>query len=427
LPDWLVRIGIRRLVSACLRKEQQGSPAEQADRFMQFVAQLRQSPVAIRPNAASAQHYEVPAEFFRHVLGPQMKYSCALWSADTKDLAEAEEAMLDLTCRRACLEDGQDVLELGCAWGSLSLFMARRFPNSRILAVSNSRSQKQFIDAEAARRGFANLTVITADMNDFSTDSRSDRIVSVEMFEHMRNYAELMRRIVSWSRPGALLFVHVFSHSRYAYPYEVHDASDWMAQHFFTGGVMPSDNLLLYFQEHFRIREHWRMSGTHYQRTSDAWLERLDRHRRYVLSTFSTVYGKDEAQRGFSTAPRMVRARQHGAVPRYYSAFRPAYGADRRAHGGRYSYRSPYRGVYAYPYYYSSSWGLLPWDLGYPGFTGYGDDFLTYQPSDQAESQSQYVDLPDKGTGRTMHHRPIRRRRRPPHLPHPWQLSRSSR
>jgi hypothetical protein len=146
-----------------------------------------------------------------------------------------------------------------------------------------------------------------------------------------------------------------------------------------------------------------------------------------VLSTFSTVYGKDEAQRGFSTAPRMVRAPQHGAVPRYYSAFRPAYGADRRAHGGRYSYRSPYRGVYAYPYYYSSSWGLLPWDLGYPGFTGYGDDFLTYQPSDQAESQSQYVDLPDKGTGRTMHHRPIRRRRRPPHLPHPWQLSRSSR
>ena len=297
LPDWLIRIGIRRLVSVRLRKEQQGTPAQQAERLMRFIAQLRHSPVAIRTDSANAQHYEVPAEFFRHVLGPQMKYSCALWNAGTKDLTEAEDAMLDLTCRSAHLEDGQDVLELGCGWGSLSLFMARRFPNSRILAVSNSRSQKHYIDAEAARRGLANLTVVTADMNDFSTDSRFDRIVSVEMFEHMRNYAELLRRIASWSRPGALLFVHVFSHSRYAYPYEVQDASDWMAQHFFTGSVMPSDDLLLYFQEHFRVREHWRLSGVHYQKTSEAWLERLDQHRKEVLDLFVAVYGKDEAQR----------------------------------------------------------------------------------------------------------------------------------
>lgn len=296
LPDWLIRIGIRRLVASRLHKEK-GAPEVQAERLMQFIARLRQSPIAIRPDAANAQHYEVPAEFFRHVLGPQMKYSCALWDTDAKDLAEAEEAMLDLTCRRARLADGQDVLELGCGWGSLSLFMAHRFPNSRILAVSNSRSQRQFIDAEAARRGLANLTVVTADMNDFSTDSRFDRIVSVEMFEHMRNYAELLRRISSWSRPGALLFVHVFAHSRFAYPYEVHDASGWMAQHFFTGGVMPSGDLLLYFQEHFSIREHWRFSGVHYQKTSEAWLERLDRHRKEVLDLFADIYGKDEAQK----------------------------------------------------------------------------------------------------------------------------------
>ena len=297
LPDWLVRIGIRRLLSARLREEQQGSPSEQRERLMQFVSQLRQSPVAIRPEAANAQHYEVPAEFFRHVLGPQMKYSCALWNPGTKDLAEAEEAMLDLTCRRACLEDGQDVLELGCGWGSLSLFMARRFPRSRILAVSNSHSQKLFIDAEAARRGLANLTVVTADMNDFSTEFRFDRVVSVEMFEHMRNYAELLRRIASWSRPGALLFVHIFSHSRYAYPFEVEDASDWMAQHFFTGGIMPSEDLLLHFQEDLRVREYWRLNGVHYQKTSEAWLKRLDRQNKDVLSVFSAVYGEDEAER----------------------------------------------------------------------------------------------------------------------------------
>lgn len=296
-PDWLIRMGIRRLVAERLRKEQQGSPAEQAERLMKFVAQLRQSPVALRPDAANAQHYEVPAQFFRHVLGPQMKYSCALWNADTKDLAEAEEAMLDLTCRRARLEDAQDVLELGCGWGSLSLFMARRFPNSRILAVSNSHSQKKFIDTEAARRGFTNLTVVTADMNEFNTDLRFDRVVSVEMFEHMRNYQELLRRIASWSRPGALLFVHVFAHSRYAYPYEVEDASDWMAQHFFTGGVMPSDDLLLYFQENFSIRDHWRLSGVHYQKTSEAWLERLDQHKKEVLDLFAAVYGNNEAKR----------------------------------------------------------------------------------------------------------------------------------
>lgn len=295
LPDWLIRFGIRRLLAARLTEERPGGPEAQAERLMQFVEQLRRSPVAVSTDAANAQHYEVPAEFFRHVLGPHMKYSCALWPDGVKQLAEAEAAMLDLTCRRARLEDGQDLLELGCGWGSLSLYMAGRFPKSRILAVSNSRSQKQFIDAEASRRGFANLEVVTADINEFDTDRRFDRVVSVEMFEHMRNYAELLRRIAGWSRPHALLFVHVFAHSRFAYPFEVRGPADWMAQHFFTGGLMPSDDLLLHFQDHFRIRERWRVSGVHYQKTCEAWLTRLDQHRDEVLAIFGAVYGQGEA------------------------------------------------------------------------------------------------------------------------------------
>jgi cyclopropane-fatty-acyl-phospholipid synthase len=296
IPDWLIRIGIRRIVAAGLHRHQQGGPAAQAERLMQFIDQLRQSPIAIRTDAANAQHYEVPTEFYRLVLGPQMKYSCCLWRDEAANLEQAEEAMLALTCSRARLEDGQDVLELGCGWGSLSLFMAARYPKSRILAVSNSHSQKKYIEAEAARRGLTNLQVMTADMNDFATERRFDRIVSVEMFEHMRNYPELMRRIASWSRPNALLFVHIFAHRQFAYPYEVRDANDWMAEHFFTGGVMPSDDLLLRFQDHFRIRNHWRFSGDQYQKTSEAWLERLDRHKKEVLDLFATTYGADQAR-----------------------------------------------------------------------------------------------------------------------------------
>jgi cyclopropane-fatty-acyl-phospholipid synthase len=296
IPDWLIRIGIRRIVASGLRRQQLGGPAAQAKRLMQFIDQLRKSPIAIRTEAANAQHYEVPTEFYRLVLGPQMKYSCCLWNQAATNLDEAEEAMLDLTCHRALLQDGQDVLELGCGWGSLSLFMAARYPKSRILTVSNLRSQKQCIDAETARRGLTNLQVITADMNEFATERRFDRIVSVEMFEHMRNYLELMRRIGSWARPGALLFVHIFTHQRFAYPYEVHGPNDWMAEHFFTGGVMPSDDLLLYFQDAFRIRHHWRFSGDQYRKTSEAWLERLDRHKPEILGIFAAVYGKDQAR-----------------------------------------------------------------------------------------------------------------------------------
>jgi cyclopropane-fatty-acyl-phospholipid synthase len=239
----------------------------------------------------------VPAEFYWLVLGPRMKYSCAWWRAGAAGLAEAETAMLELTCRRARIEDGQEILELGCGWGSLSLVLAERFPRCRILAVSNSRSQKEYIDAEAARRGLSQVEVVTADMNEFHTGRRFDRVVSVEMFEHMRNYEELLRRIATWGKAGALLFVHIFTHARFAYPYEVRGAGDWMAQHFFTGGLMPSDDLLLNFQDDFTIRERWRVSGVEYQKTCEAWLERMDEHREAIAALFAQVYGPRETTR----------------------------------------------------------------------------------------------------------------------------------
>lgn len=296
-PDWLIRLGIRLLVANRLRQERRGGPEAAMERLSDFVHLLGQSPVAIRTEAANDQHYEVPAPFYQLVLGKHLKYSCAWWDHTTRDLDAAEIAMLELTCQRARLEDGQDVLELGCGWGSLSLYMAKRFPRSRILSVSNSRSQKEFIDRRSAERGLGNLSVVTADMNDFQTEYRFDRVVSVEMFEHMRNYRELLKRIRGWCRPQALLFVHVFTHLIYAYPFEVRNASDWMAQHFFTGGVMPSDDLLLYFQDDFRICEHWRVSGVHYQKTSEAWLQKLDRNRSAVMDLFASAYGRENALR----------------------------------------------------------------------------------------------------------------------------------
>jgi cyclopropane-fatty-acyl-phospholipid synthase len=303
VPDFLIRRRIRALLGERLLEEDQRDPEKQQQRLVDFIGKLQRSPVAIETAAANEQHYEVPTGFYERVLGPHLKYSCGYFphpaAVPAENLQAAEARMLALTCQRARLDNGQRILELGCGWGSLSLWMAANYPTSKITAVSNSRTQKRHIEDQARARGLRNLVVITCDVNqlEFPKGTQFDRVVSVEMFEHMRNYETLLARVASWMAPAATLFVHIFTHREFAYPFEVRDETDWMARYFFTGGIMPSDDLLLYFQRDVRILEHWQVPGWHYQLTSEAWLANMDRHRAELMPLLARTYGETEARR----------------------------------------------------------------------------------------------------------------------------------
>jgi cyclopropane-fatty-acyl-phospholipid synthase len=275
LPDPLLRGGSRLGARTRMRREQRGGVEGQEQRLGEMVARMRTGPIAESTTRANEQHYQLPAEFFELFLGPRLKYSCGLWTDGVGDLAAAEEAMLDLSCRRAGIEDGMTVLDLGCGWGSMSLWICERYPRATVVAVSNSSSQRAWIEALRDRRGFRDrLTVITADANALALERRFDRVVSIEMFEHMRNWDALLARIAGWLQPGGRLFVHVFSHRRLAYEF----AGTWAADRFFSAGRMPSHELLLRFQRDFEVHESWAVSGTNYARTLGAWLEGLDAH-----------------------------------------------------------------------------------------------------------------------------------------------------
>ena len=290
LPDSLAQMGIEFLVGRTRRKLSSEGRVAESD----FVRSMSDHTIAEYADAANKQHYELPPEFFALTLGPHRKYSCCLFPTGKETLADAERLALEETVRHADLADGQTILELGCGWGSLTLFMAERFPHSTITAVSNSKPQRLHIEAQAAERGLVNVRILTADMNEFTTVETYDRIVSVEMFEHMSNWKELLERIRTWLVPETgRLFVHVFSHRNNPYRFDHANEADWIAQHFFTGGIMPSHGLIGHFPDCFVIEQDWRWSGIHYQKTARDWLARFDENRQEIDRILADVYGGD--------------------------------------------------------------------------------------------------------------------------------------
>jgi cyclopropane-fatty-acyl-phospholipid synthase len=297
-PDSVLRFAIRRLLEARLRQSVTGEEALRAAEEQALLESFADGPIAISVDAANLQHYEVPAAFFEEVLGPRLKYSCCHWDVGATDLGAAEEAMLELTASRAGVEDGMRVLDLGCGWGSFTLWAAARYPRAQFLAVSNSRLQRELILARAEERGLSNVRAQTADINVFDPAERFDRVVSVEMMEHVRNHPALLERIARWLAPDGAAFAHIFCHRSRAYAYEAQDESDWMARYFFTGGMMPSESLFSRYQRHLELVEQWRVGGQHYEKTCKAWLARLDARRDRLTPILERTYGAD-ARRWF--------------------------------------------------------------------------------------------------------------------------------
>ncbi len=295
VPDTVIRAGIRRLLENKRKEIHSGDLEFAASTENEFVRMMNESPIALVPDVANEQHYEVPAEFFSHVMGDSLKYSCCYWPAGVEDLEQAERAALAVSVIRAGIEDGMRVLDLGCGWGSLSLWIAEHFPRSSVTSVSNSSSQRDFIRRQAEQRSLNNIDVIVCDMNDFETDLKFDRVVSIEMFEHMRNYGELFRRIDQWLLPNGRFFMHVFCHRSTPYEYIDKGPGDWMSRHFFSGGIMPSAGLPLRFAENLNIVDRWHWNGQHYAETCNAWLRNMDANETAIRKVFSDCYGEDNS------------------------------------------------------------------------------------------------------------------------------------
>ena len=299
LPDNVIRAGIRRLNQQRLEEIHAEDISWVADRMESFIEAMKTAEVAPLPQLANEQHYEVPAEFFACVLGKHGKYSCRFWDEDCHSLEQAEAAALSISCKRADIDNGMRVLDLGCGWGSLSLWIASHYPATTVVSVSNSNAQRKWIQARAIERGLDNISVITADMNDFEPDGSFDRIVSVEMFEHMRNYPELFSRIARWLKPDGKFFMHIFCHRNSVYEFLDQGPSDWMSRHFFSGGIMPSADLPGRFQEHLKLLHKAAWSGTHYEKTANNWLKNMDARKTEIMPIFVATYGAENAAQWF--------------------------------------------------------------------------------------------------------------------------------
>jgi cyclopropane-fatty-acyl-phospholipid synthase len=296
LSDALIRKGIQRLCKSRLEEISEQDCEQAQSSLVQFVQAMAQAEIAPLPEKANAQHYEVPANFYQYCLGRNRKYSSCFWLPDTPTLDEAEQLALTQTCAHAQLQDGQHILELGCGWGSLTLWMASHYPQAQITGVSNSASQREYIMGQAKARGLSNIHILTADMNVFDTEQTYDRIVSVEMFEHMRNYQVLYGKVARWLKPGGLFFKHIFVHRYTPYAFDVKAEDDWMSQYFFSGGMMPSDDLPLYFQDDLKLLDKWRWDGTHYEKTANAWLQLMDQNHQALTPVLASIYGQADAE-----------------------------------------------------------------------------------------------------------------------------------
>lgn len=296
-PDPLLRWGMRQALKGALQKLKADGVQRQQERLKELIQEMQKAPIAVFTRDANEQHYELPTEFFQLCLGDHLKYSSCYFETGQENLSQAEAIMLEKTCQRADLQNGQQILELGCGWGSLSLWMAKHFPKSHITAVSNSRTQKAFIDQMAKDRGLMNLTIITQDMNQFECPHRVDRIVSVEMFEHMRNWPVLLSKCAKWLNDDGRMFIHIFTHKEYAYLYDHQDPNDFIGKYFFTGGIMPSDHLLYYLHDDLIVDDHWRVDGRHYGLTARWWLNNMDQNRERIMPLIKQTYGEKDSQK----------------------------------------------------------------------------------------------------------------------------------
>ena len=296
IPDWILRRGVR---SQGKERLNMMNKVDSTKEYSKFINEASTGNIAVNTDDANNQHYEVDSEFFKYCLGKNLKYSCCFWDENTLDLDAAEDNMLEIYSQRAQITDGMSILDIGCGWGSLSLFLAQKYPKSEITGVSNSSSQKIFIDSVASERNISNLNIITRDINDFRTEEKYDRILSIEMFEHTKNTKKLMNLINDWLNPNGLFFMHVFAHKENPYYFDRDQKNAWMAKYFFTGGMMPNHNLFKDLKSNLEYQKSWILSGEHYERTSNAWLDKMDQNKSKILSLFERSNGSSVAKRKF--------------------------------------------------------------------------------------------------------------------------------